>query len=178
MSNGRSIGTPRTAITRGDVSGTVGISRNLPPPASTPFGAGRDMSGRSVLSPEESAAARAQIPPTQAAIDEINTMIRQNVPKYIQVPWNPIYSPSAQATTTSPSEPAGTFYGTDNPFLVLSDVMRNLFGNSGDVSRDQQTGQALVPVTSTSGGGNTFVILIVIAGIAGLAYYLYKRRSQ
>lgn len=170
----RSIGTPRTPITRGGNIIQTSIDRNLFAPSTTGIGTGRDMSGRRVATAEEIATYRAQIPITQDAINRINQFIRDNAPKYIDVPRNDIYNPGNQATSTSPTTPE-TFYGTGDPFAVLSDVFRNVFGSSGDPGISKQTGQALVPVTSSSGGGNTFVIFIIIAGIAGIAYYLYKR---
>lgn len=168
----RTIGSDRPPISR-DGGTIVGISRGT----LSGVGITRGASGRQIATPEQTAAYNAQVPPSQSAIDAINAMIRQNAPQYIAVPWNAAYNPGNQAGVVSPSVPQGTFYGTGNPFLVLSDVMRNLFGNDGDVGRQRDTGQALVPVTSTSGGSNTLLILLFVVGIAGIGYYLYKKRQ-
>ena len=117
-------------------------------------------------------------PPSAEEIARINANILANAGKYIDVPWSP-YRQGNQQATVAPTIPPGTFYGTDNPFTVLSDVFRNVFGSDGDVGQSKQTGQALVPVTSTSGGGSSSILLILIVlGVGGIAYYFYKKRQS
>ena len=137
----------------------------------------RGSSGRGVATAEQTAAYNAQIPPSQAAIDAINQAINQNIGSRVQVPWSP-YLAANQATAVSPTVPSGTFYGTDNPFLVLSDVFRNILGNDGDSGQSTQTGQALVPVTSSTGGSNILVLLLVVGIVGAIAYYFYKKRQS
>lgn len=109
---------------------------------------------------------------------DLNERIKATASSLIGVPWNPTYpantTPSNQQAVASPSQP-GTFYGTGDPSLVLSDIFRNVFGSGGDSGTPTQTGQSLVPVTSTSGGSSPILLIVILlaAGVGG--YYLYKK---
>ncbi|MCI0613429.1 DUF1206 domain-containing protein [bacterium] len=122
----------------------------------------RSVAGRSVSYDT----ATSSSPPLEY-FENINQLIAVNLPK----PFSNI-----QASTT-PSEPQGTFYGDDNPYAILSDVFRNVFGSDGDAGQRTQTGQALVPVTSQSGGSNIFLILIVLGAIGVGVWYFYFRKK-
>lgn len=106
---------------------------------------------------------------SQDYINNINQKINSNVGSYLRSNGN-------QQTATTPTIPQGTFYGTADPLAILSDVFRNALGSDGSGSYPTQTGQALVPVTSTTGssGGSLILILLVIALAVG-GYYLYKK---
>lgn len=82
------------------------------------------------------------------------------------------------APVVSPSAPNGTFYGTGDPYLVLSDVFRNIFGNDGDSGRSNQVGQALVPVTSEGGGGSPLLLLLLIGAAAFAVYWFVIRKRM
>lgn len=160
----RIVDTSRSPIVRD--GGIVSNSRTVPTYSGI---TNRDMSGRVIGEGDTST------PASLTQLQAISQSALQNAGKLIGVPWNPYTN---QATAVSPTEPANTFYGTANPFLVLSDVFRNVFGSGGDVGQQKQVGQALVPVTSSGGSGSSSIILIVIViGIAGFAYYYYKKQQ-
>lgn len=161
MPNGRTLERrepiePRTSGNVADGSRSINGSRN---PIQN-----RNVTGRTVTDVRDETVA-----PSQEYFANINQMIAANIGKYISFPWSNVQ------TSTTPSEPSGTFYGTDDPFLVLSDVFRNVFGGSGDVGQRTQTGQALVPVTSSSGSGNIGMLLLVLVAVGIGGWYLYKK---
>jgi len=168
----RTIASDRQPISRDSGATITGNGRSIP--ISTGI-ATRDVTGRRIATEEEMRAYANMRAPTEDEIRAINARILANSGKYLAVPWNPYYS--NQPNTVAPSQPTGTFYGNADPFAVLSDVFRNVFGSGGDAGQQQQTGQALVPVTSTTGGSNWILIVVVIA-IAGFAYYYYKKRQN
>lgn len=155
----------RTPITRD--SGNINITR-------VPTGNGiipRDGAVRKIATAEEMAAYN--IPPASSSqITGIVRGILDNAGQYIGIP----YRQGSDANVVSPSIP-NTFYGNQDPFSVLSDVFRNVFGSGGDIGQRTQTGQALVPVTSTR-GSNSLVIILIVSGIGGMIYYFYKKRNQ
>lgn len=152
----------REPITR-IAGGVIESSRTIPVYSGI---TGRDITGRMIGEGDTST------PATPAQLEAISRSALTNAGRFV--------SPYAnQATSVSPTEPQSTFYGVDNPFLVLSDVFRNIFGSGGDVGQQKQVGQALVPVTSTSGGGaSNLILIVVIIGIVGFAYYYYKKRQH
>jgi len=166
--DGRSIGTPREPISRGDTS-----LPTSPLPVRAPM-LPRDIADRRIATAQEIAAYGQ--PVSADYIARINDLIRANAYKILDLPRAFTYS--NQATTVSPSAPTNTFNGQQDPFTTLSDVFRNLFGSSGDVGQSKQVGQALVPVTSSSGGGNTMLLLVVVLIVGAVGYYYYKKRKQ
>ena len=155
----RTLGNSRPAITR-ESSATIATNGNL----STRQEIGARTVGSSVTNIPQAPGI------SQSEIDRINSLIRQNVTKYIDVPWNDAFEgrnlPRRDTNDNVPGLPALP----KNPFETLADAFLKGFGGATYNPPLQQQSYGY----GTSGGGSLTIILVIV-GVAIGGYYLYKR---
>lgn len=70
------------------------------------------------------------------------------------------------------------FYGNGNPFAILSDIFRNVYGPDNPVNNTSPS-VISVPVGASGGGSGNMVLILGILGLAGFGvYWFYFRKGN
>lgn len=92
-------------------------------------------------------------------------------------------TPTTPTTPTTPNTPTDTI--PDNPFKLLVDEFKSLFGTPVYNPPLQNQSSGYVPSTSLGGssgasssGGSSIGIFVIVAVIAAVGYFLYKRYAK
>lgn len=152
----RTLASPRTLPTRDPITRGGGGERSIPIRAPI---SGRDMSGRTITDAPDPTGPTPNIVP----------------PGGFQNLFQP--PPGSQSAPTD-GETIGSYADAFGAFGVLADLFRGTFG-AGETDTPQPpivVGDA--GYAGTGGGGNVLMILLVLAGVGGAAWYLFIRKKR
>lgn len=162
----RDLGLPRNEIVRSGGNLESGL------PDSRPSLSDRGTTGRSVLTVDQSVVMPPPMSDAERRAISARIAARPGGGIGCEIPWSPNCQSNA-GNSTSPGTP-GILTGPSDPLETLSDVFRNISGNEGATSPIPGQ-QALVPVTSSGGGGSSLIWLLIL-GAVGVGAYIYYRR--